>query len=308
MTTKIIFNPYAGRWKAKQELPQVEATLQAHHIAYDLALTNGPGHATQLAIEAARAGFQPIVAGGGDGTISEVVNGLWQAATPDAVIGPLGLLPLGSANDLAHNLGLPTELNAAIQLLADGNTRRVDIGQVVFGSPAHQRCFDNNAAIGLEPTTTLIQARMRHLRGALRYLVAALRAIHAGTYWIAHLAWEGGEYHGPISLVTVGNGAMTGGLFYMTPHANPADGMLTFAYGYLPRRRDLLRLLPATMKPGQGNYVEHPAIHEIHSPWLRIRTESPTPLHADGEIQSEGVQEIEFRILPGRLAIIAQKP
>jgi diacylglycerol kinase family enzyme len=90
----------------------------------------------------------------------------------------------------------------------------------------------------------------------------------------------------------------------MTPHANPFDGLLTVVYGYIPQRLNILRVLPMTMKPGPGNYVEHPAIHEFHTPWLRIRTEPATPLHADGEIQSENVQEVEYRILPGYLPVL----
>jgi diacylglycerol kinase family enzyme len=101
----------------------------------------------------------------------------------------------------------------------------------------------------------------------------------------------------------VGNTPVTGGLFYMTPHANPADGKLTFVYAYMNGRLSILRLLPRAMKPGQGSYVEHPSVHEINSPWLRIRT-TPTPLHADGEIQSEIAQEIEYRILEGVLPVI----
>jgi YegS/Rv2252/BmrU family lipid kinase len=306
MTAKVIFNPYAGRWKAQHLRAQAEAALQANQIAYELVLTNGPGHATQLAIQASRDGFHPIIAAGGDGTINEVVNGLWQASSDTSPLGPLGVLPIGSANDLANNLGLPIDLSAAAQLLAAGHTHRIDLGKLTFGQPPRQHCFDNNAAIGLEPATTLIQARMRHLQGTLRYLVAALRAIYAGLHWTAHLQWEGGEYRGPISLVTIGNGAVTGGLFYMAPHANPADGLFTFVYGYVASRLELLRLLPATMKPGKGSYVEHPGIHEIHSPWLRIHTDTPAPLHADGEIQSEGVQDTEFRILPGQLEIIGK--
>jgi diacylglycerol kinase family enzyme len=102
----------------------------------------------------------------------------------------------------------------------------------------------------------------------------------------------------------VGNNPLTGGLFYMTPHAKPFDGKLTFVYGYMPTRLKILQLLPKTMKSGEGSYVENPDIHEIHTSWLRIQSSTPTPLHTDGEIQSNAVREIEYRILPNKLPVL----
>ncbi len=58
----------------------------------------------------------------------------------------------------------------------------------------------------------------------------------------------------------------------MTPHADPFDGLLTFVYSFMPTRLQILRLLPRTMKPGQGSYIEHPSIHEVRSPWLRVHS------------------------------------
>jgi diacylglycerol kinase family enzyme len=66
----------------------------------------------------------------------------------------------------------------------------------------------------------------------------------------------------------------------------------------------ILRILPRTMKPGEGSYVEHPAVHEVHSPWLRLAFASPTPLHADGEIQTQQARKITYTLLPGRLPVI----
>jgi diacylglycerol kinase family enzyme len=62
--------------------------------------------------------------------------------------------------------------------------------------------------------------------------------------------------------------------------------------------------MPMTMKPHKGNITEHPAVHEVDTLWLKVRAETPTPAHADGEIFNEGIQEIEFHILPGKLEVI----
>jgi hypothetical protein len=159
-------------------------------------------------------------------------------------------------------------------------------------------------AIGLEPYVTLIQERITFLSGSFRYLIAALIGAFDKPNWEMHLEWEGGEYSGLTTLVTVGNSPLTGGIFYMTPHANPFDGLLTFVYGFIPTRRGIFSLLPRTMKPGAGSYVEHPEIHEVFSPWLRVRSKQSTPAHADGEVFSRAIQDLEYQVIPSCLPIL----
>jgi len=220
----------------------------------------------------------------------------------------MGVLPLGTANDLMVNLGIPTDLQGAARVIAAGYTRRIDLGEVtawdLSKNTVKKRYFDNNSAIGLEPSITLIQQRISWLRGSVRYIVAALLGVAKNPQWKMHLLWESGEYNGPATLVTAGNNPLTGGVFYMAPHADPFDGKLNCVYGFMPSRLHILRLLPRTMKAGVGNYVEHPAIHEINVSWLKIHTDQPTPLHADGEIQFEATQDIEYRTLPDYLPIL----
>ncbi len=298
MKAQVILNPYSGRWSALQRKSEVEAALRSAGIDFDLATTERPGHGVELAAQAVRAGYCPIIAAGGDGSISEVVNGMLEAAGGGELAVPLGVLPLGSANDLVDNLGLPHDLPSSAAIISAGKTRRIDLCQV------NGRYFDNNSAIGLEPYITLIQQKISWLKGSLRYMAATVRGVLDGPQWSMHLEWENGEYRGPITLVTVGNCPRTGGVFYVTPHADPFDGLLTFVYGYMPTRLQILRLLPRTMKSGPGNYVEHPAIHEVNSPWLRIHADQPTPMHADGEIQSTAIQDLEYKVLPARLPIL----
>ena len=298
---KVIHNPYAGRWLAQAKLGAVRQILQELGIAFDLESTTGPGHATQIASQAVQQDYSMIIAAGGDGTISEIINGMLKASGASDPP-PLGILPLGSANDLVINLGLPVDLQQAARSIAAGKIRFIDIGQVSYGQPAQIQFFDNNSAIGLEPTVTLIQQRMKRLRGLLRYLVATVMGIMQNPRWEVQLEWEDGDYQGPCTLVTVGNCPLTGGL-YMAPHADPFDGKLTFVYGFMRSRSQMLALLPRTMKPGEGSYVEHPSIHEIHSPWIKIKVSPETPLHADGEIQTTQAREVEYSILPARLPV-----
>jgi diacylglycerol kinase (ATP) len=116
MTAKVILNPYSGRWSALRRKDDAMAALREAGVEFDLAVTEGPRHGIELAEEAARAGYSPIISAGGDGATGEVVNGLHRAR-PDGVLGPLGVMPLGTANDLVHNLGL-LDLKEAARVIA----------------------------------------------------------------------------------------------------------------------------------------------------------------------------------------------
>ncbi len=299
MTARIILNPYSGRYTGRRRWLDAQAALAAAGFAYDLVSTERPGHARELARDAARAGCSPIIAAGGDGTVSEVVNGLADAAGQGArPLGPIGILPVGTANDIVDTLGIPRDLAAAAQVLADGRTRLMDLGEV------NDRLFVNNSAIGLEPFVTLIQQRIRRIQGPPRYLLAALRGILARPRWNMRLDWDSGSYDGPVTLVAVGNGPRSGGLFYMAPHADPFDGRLTFVYGFRSSRLQLLRTLPRTLRPGAGSYVELEGIREVHATWLRVRIDPPAPAHADGEVFAPATGALEYRIWPARLHVL----
>jgi YegS/Rv2252/BmrU family lipid kinase len=294
MTAYVILNPYSGRWQARRRRAEVEDCLRTAGIEFDITETDGPGHGTDVAEQAVRSGYSPVVVAGGDGAIGEVINGLYRAR-PDGVMGPIGIIPLGTANDLVHNLGLPLELPAAAEAIARGRTRRIDVGL------ANDWVFDNNSAVGLEPMVTIENARMVWLRGVIRYLVAALVAIARKPMWEMHLEWDDGRYDGPVSLVSVGNCPVTGGLFRMAPAADPADGRLTFVYGYAPTRLKMLTLLPRAIS---GDYVQDPAIHQHHTRQLVIRATPATPIQLDGELRAHDLEQVVYRVLPARLDVL----
>jgi YegS/Rv2252/BmrU family lipid kinase len=296
-TACVILNPYSNRWNAKKRWPEAEAALREAGIQFEFRESQQPGDGIRLAQEAAGQGFSPIISAGGDGGTSEVLNGLARASQ-GGVLGPLGLLPLGTANDLAHNLGLPLDLKEAAQAIAAGKTCRIDLGQ------ANEWLFHNNSAIGLEPVVTQWNIRMVRFRGVMRYLAAALRAIASGPRWQAKLKWDDGEYEGPISLVSVGNCPVTGGLFRMAPAADPYDGKLTFVYAYAASRLKMLGLLPRAI---DGSYVNDPAVHQHHTTRLEITLTSGSPIQIDGELRASSLTQVEYRILPGRLDILCRK-
>lgn len=290
----VILNPYSNRWNARARWPEAQAALQRAGVVFDFFETQKPGDGITLAEKAARKGYSPIISAGGDGAIGEVINGLYRAA-PQGVLGPLGILPLGTANDLAHNIRLPLELEAAAQAIAAGKTRRFDLGK------ANEWVFHNNSAVGLEPVVTQWNARMVRFKGVLRYLAAALRAIASGPRWSARLEWDGGSYDGPITLISIGNCPVTGGLFRMAPAADPQDGKLTFVYAFAASRLKMLSLLPRAIN---GSYVDDPAVHQHHTTFLNIELSPSSPIQVDGEVRSESLTTVQYQALPQRLDIL----
>ena len=298
MVAKIILNPYSARWRAKERFPEAELALKKSGVEFEVAVSEKKGHSVELAEQAVRDGFSPIIAAGGDGTIGDVVHGMTKAVPEGETLPPFGVIPLGTANDLICNLNMPIGLKEAAEIIAAGKTRQMDLCAV------NGHYFANNTALGLEPLVTITQEKIGWLKGIPRYLYAALSAIYQGTSWHAELKWDDGEYSGPISLITIGNGAQTGGLFYMAPHAEPFDGKMTFVYGYVKSRLRMLSLLPLTMKPDDGSYVEKDEIFEVHTTRLSVKLTTSSPAHADGELFDRNLFEAEYQIFPGRLPIL----
>jgi YegS/Rv2252/BmrU family lipid kinase len=291
---KVVLNSYGGRLSTQAKRDRVEQGLQAAGVDYHLELTTEAGHGIELAHQAALDGWPIVVAAGGDGTIHEVVNGLMQAAG-EAEAGTLGIIPLGTANDLADALEIPRNINRACQRLAAGKTRLIDIGQV------NDRYFANNSAVGLEPAISLAHDRMRWIKGNIRYILAALKSIMTARCWTMRLTWHNGIYEGPVIIVSVGNSCRTGGEFYMCPDASLDDGLIDFVYGVGMSRWQMLRLLPQTFT---GSHVNHRLVVYRQTTTLSITASPPTAIQADGEIIETNATEINYRVLPKKLRVI----
>lgn len=291
---KIILNPFGGRYKRAKKIRLLKQALAKAGLEYEVTLTEGRGHGYELAQEAAQQQWPIIVAAGGDGTVNEVLNGL-MAGSEGQPASALGIIPLGTANDLASMLPLPRDLTQICQRLGQGQTRLLDVGQV------NGHYFINNAAVGLEPMVTMAHEQLRWLSGNARYLAAALKTIMNARTWQMQLKWHDDEYDGSITLVSVGNTRRTGGAFYMTPHAVPDDGLLDFVFGVGMARWQMLRLLPQTFT---GQHIHHPLVTYRQTTFLSITATPPTPIQADGEIIDRQAHQIDFKITPGALRVV----
>jgi diacylglycerol kinase (ATP) len=298
MTARVILNPYSNRWNSQKRWAEAEAALQSVGVDFELTISQKKGQIVDLAEQAVRDGFSPIIVAGGDGSIGDAANGLMRAA--QALHGqtpPLGIMPTGSANDLVYALGLPTDLLEAARVIAAGKTRRMDLGSL------NGRYFVNNSAAGLEPYVTIKHEKIHWIKGMARYLVAAVQAILDKPEWHADLRWNEHAYRGKVSLVSIGNGRRTGG-FFMTPHADPFDGALALAFGYRATRLGLFQALPRAFNEGKGSYVEMEGMREVQARRISIHLDKPSPAHTDGELLPTWIQDFEYEVLPGCLGMI----
>lgn len=298
MRVKAIVNPYANRWGAQAQVPVLRAAFARVDVTCDVALTTVEKQGTRVAAEAAREGYDAVVAAGGDGTVSEVVNGLIQASGDGPTV-PLGILPLGTGNDFSDMVGVPRDLAAAAEVIAAGHTRRIDAGRV------NNHFFDNNCALAMEPVVTIENVKMRRLSGNIRYAVAVIKALFSLRAWHMQLEWDGGSYEGPLILLSVCNGPRTGGLFYMKPDAKIDDGLLDVVVAPdMPRWR-VVSLVPRLLN---GTHIDREPIQYWHCRRLTVTSEPGTPIHADGEVISESERRIEYEIIPGKITLLTPAP
>ena len=219
--TCIIFNPVARGDKARRFREQVAAFAPG----CTLKPTTGPGAGRMLAVEAVRQGFDTIVAAGGDGALNEVVNGIGDVLGGFARA-RLGLLPLGTVNVFAKELGVPADLAPAWQIVQAGRERRVDVAAADFaeGTKPARRCFVQLAGAGMDARAIeLVDWEHKKMVGPLAYVIAAVKAIHGGLPQI--VATNGTESFGG-EFVLIGNGRFYGGRYVLFPDADLADGLL----------------------------------------------------------------------------------
>jgi diacylglycerol kinase (ATP) len=217
----VIFNPSARGEKAEA----LRARLEGLFPNCVWRRTDQAGHARSLAAEAVQKGFQTIIAAGGDGTVNEVVNGICDApGGPEAVC--FGVLPLGTINVFARELGFPKNLPGAINVLRAGKTMTIDLGRADYtenGQP-RRRYFIQLAGAGVDSRAIeLVDWGLKKRTGAVAYIVAGFKALCEAQ---PQITAQGGGNSLSGELVLVGNGRFYGGSFAVFPAASLRDGLL----------------------------------------------------------------------------------
>jgi diacylglycerol kinase (ATP) len=296
---KIILNPYANRWRAQSQQTLVEQVCRDAGLDFDLSITTGPQNGSEKAQTAVSNGYDMVVAAGGDGTVSEVVNGLI-AAAGDGPTHPLGIIPIGTGNDFNDMSGLPRDLTESVGIIAAGQSRSVDAGRVTIDGTDHY--FDNNCALAMEPMVTIENLHIKRLSGNIRYVVATLKALLKLSAWEMDFTWDDGQYSGPIYLLSICNSRRTGGIFNMAPHARMDDGLFDFVFVPKVPKSKVISLVPRLLN---GSHIGDSDVTHGRTTKLVVESQPGTPLHADGEVMAEAAHRLQYQILPGKITLLS---
>jgi YegS/Rv2252/BmrU family lipid kinase len=290
----VIFNPRAAAGRSSRLRARIEAALGERGVAFELLSTRGPGDATELAASADLANVDGVVAAGGDGTLFEVLNGLY--ARPADSRPALGVIPVGTGNAFARDLGLePGDWRAAVDIVARGRARAVDVGHVSTGAESYH--FLNIIGMGFAVDAGLAARRVKFL-GNAAYTVGTLwQVLKLGSYPL-DIEIDGRRRTMDNVFLEVSNSRYTGTSFLIAPRARLDDGLLDLTLLRPCSRLRLLRLFPTIYS---GQHVQFEEVESCRARHVRVHGPADMPLAADGEFR--GTTPFEVRCLPGDLQL-----
>jgi len=306
----VVLNPVAGGGRLKRRWPDVAASLKTYFGDFDLRETQVGGDAERLAIDLAADGCALVIAAGGDGTASEVADGLLQAVGETGRTSELGLLPCGTGVDFSRGLGLPRGIEAALKRMADGKARRIDAGRVCYiddrGALA-SRHFINIASLGLSGATDrAVNADKRKGRVSAKALFFWRTVAEFVRYRFqdVRITIDDGEpVEARMALVAVANGKFFGGGMMIAPDAELADGQFDIV---IVRAASKLGLIRDIRLLYGGRHRNHPAITMLRG--RKVLVEPLGDVRRNGALididgESPGRIPATFEMLPGALAL-----
>ncbi len=304
MKTVAIVNPVAGFRRAPHVWPGLLKRLGARASQVVTWWTKGPGHAEFLAAQAKRSGFERVLAVGGDGTISEVANGLWWES--EGRLPSLGIVSFGTGCDYVRNFEVGhTPLDNLEHALGE-SVLRVDL--VVFqamglhGRPISRGCLDVVGA-GFDAQVVARYHRLKIPKyGKLPYFLSGIQ----GLFNLSRFRLQGeidGEDFDAVSLIfVVGLGKYFGGRMMITPWASPQSGRVQVVWDQQISWLDLIRIFPQVYL---GRHLKHPKIQTRFARKVKLVAEPPALVEADGELV--GSTPLEVEIHPGAFRVAAEK-
>ena len=304
MKTVAIVNPLAGFRRAPYTWPGLLTRLGAGASQVETWWTKGSGHAEFLAARAKRLGYERVLAVGGDGTIFEVVNGLWWE--PEGRLPSLGMVPFGTGCDYVRNFALgASPFEHLIQALGEA-TLTVDLAvfQVMDQKgKARSRVCPNVLGVGLDARVIGRHRRQNiPVRGKLPYYLSGLQEVVHLRHFRLRGEVDGEDFEGISLIFVVGVGRYFGGGLMITPRASPQSGRFHLIWDRQMGRLELAALFPRIF---MGRHLEHPKVQSRFARTLKVTAEPPQPVEADGELV--GLTPLSAEIYPGALRVAAEK-
>ncbi len=303
----IILNPRAAKGKAARKEQDIEGRLSSRGWKVEIVRTNGPEAGMKLARQAFRDGRPCVVAAGGDGTVNEVVDGLYQEARASGFSHPIprfGIIPIGRGNDFAFSAGVPLDTGKACDTLVQGTPRAIDVGIVSGGLYPEGRCFVNGVGIGFEPLVNFKAMEFKRINGMPSYVLGLLKVMaRFPKADKLEIEIDGSSRTVETQQISICNGRRMGSAFLMGPQAQLDDGLLDVVYSHrVLTPFTALGIVPLFLT---GRQIGHKDFTFQRARQVRVSAERDTmPVHADGEIISYGCSEIKIEIAGKRLEIV----
>jgi YegS/Rv2252/BmrU family lipid kinase len=301
--TLFIINPNANMGQAWRQAADLRSVMQEFGGA-DWTGSVYPTHAIELTKNAVRDKYDLIIAGGGDGTVHEVINAIM--SFPESERPALGVIPLGSGNDFSYAVGMDPDPGTALRQIFTGQERRIDIGMIEDGS-GRQEYFDNTIGVGFDAIVTIHSHKMPLVRGFLMYFLAVMQTIFLNHNPVnMNITVDGTKtWQDNLLMLTLCNGPREGGGFMLYPDAKMDDG--TFHYVTVPKvsRLMMLLLIPAFMS---GNHLTKPMVSFGDFKELVVEADQPLFIHSDGEVFSgfgSNLRSIKITLHPQALRVLS---
>ena len=294
----LLVNPAAGRGRAVRVAVAAERSLRAAGLRVELHETRERGDEARIAAAASAAGARALAVVGGDGAVSHAARGLLEGAARGDALVPLAIFAAGTGNDFAKSLELPVhDVHAMAKYIAAGVTRDVDVGYV------DNVPFVNAAGFGFDVEVLVRMRTPGLLRGTAAYVSTALGALLSYRGFRARLddaPPETNEHH---LMIVLANGRYFGGAFHIAPDARLDDGAIDcISIRHIAPFARLSLFAHAI----RGRHLASPTVHFRRAQSFQLHFESPPQFETDGELQVARTHDVEVRVAPRALRLIAK--
>lgn len=278
MKVLLVYNPFAGHGKAKKIFSEIEKEFIRKEIKFDIEFTEYRGHAVEIVKDADISSYDGIIAAGGDGTLFEVINGLYKNSFKKKNKIPLGVLPIGTGNAFCRDIGLATDAwKEAISLIAGGRTKKVDVGKII----THGQIYYYLNIVGLGFVADVNKnAHKLKIFGNFSYTMGVIYEILKLNSYDLEIDLDGTIINRKNIFVEVSNTRYTAN-FLMAPDAKIDDGYLDVTLLNKTSRRKLLKAFP---KIFTGEHIYEDSIETFKAKKIKIKTSVPKILTPDGEL------------------------
>ncbi len=301
-----IVNPNAGDGKARKDWNRISDILGNNDIRFSSRTTQKKGHATEFAREFIAGGGRKIISIGGDGTLNEIVNGIFtqdHCPTTDII---LSLIPVGTGNDWGRMFGIPLIYEGAVKVIRDGKMMLHDIGMINYfnGEEKAKRYFINIAGLGFEAVVVKKTNKQKEkgMSNKAIYFYNLLTSLISHRNTPVEITVDGITSTAKIFSINVGNGRYCGGGMRQTPEALPDDGLFDIT---VIREMGRIEIIKSLQLLYDGTIMSHPKVDGYRSNNLKVTSDSLLYIEADGE--SLGHTPVEFSIIPSAVNIIYGK-